>query len=377
MRNEPPIAVCAYGWGQEFRLYKQYLIVSGTKYSLSDLTHIRSIYQKLMGISSVRIELRFGKQNVTLRGIAAVDEAQKAIKYLTSLYLGLEQPGLSQSNTGTTSIDTSKGWVRQRVSQVSQDHAEIELQEMPEPATQITESLSREEHPPNPNTQALSLHALQTFAKAPTAKITASNWQRFRQEQRERRQRRLHVERSLREHGFDIAQLEQRLNEEALPEVAVPLRLLADERAHYRTEATLCGEPVSGAIRYTYPAKEHGTLILTNKRLLYIGRKSQIVLDYARLLHVSRLRGAIAFQAEHWYQREIFEVPRSLECTMFLEHILMRFQREQQLQALSSHGRYVQFQQNREEAPVAVDINTMPLSQRQWDMAEVIDSING
>lgn len=389
MRHEPPIAVCAYGWGQEFRLYQNYLAVSGTNYPLSDLTHIHPVYQQVLGISSVRLELRFGKRKVTLRGIAALEEAQKVIEYLTSHYLGFAQAEPSQGSAGT-----GKGWSKSRASQKSQESLERldsrenqpnrgqASQETPVPAIQPMQSLFQEEQAEQPpETQDF---CLQTFAQAPTAKIATPNWQRFRQEQRERRQRRLHVERSLREHGFDVDQLAQRLKEEILPEVTVPLRLLAGERAHYKTDATLCGEPVSGAIRYTYPAKEHGTLILTNKRLLYIGRRSQIVLDYGRLLHVSRLRGAIAFQAEHWYKREIFEVPRSLECTMFLERILERFQHEQQLQAIadrqSGRGRrntYVQFQQNIEEAPVAVDIDTMPLSRQQWDMAEVIDSMNG
>ena len=151
-------------------------------------------------------------------------------------------------------------------------------------------------------------------AQAPTEKVEALTWQRSRQDQRERKRRRLHAERSVREHGFDVEKLAERLKEETLPQVAVPVRLLPGERAHYSTDATLCGEPLGGTIRYTYPAKDHGTLILTNKRLVYIGRKNQIVLDYARLFHISRLRGAIAFQAEHWYKREIFEVRRSLEC---------------------------------------------------------------
>ena len=373
MRHEPPIAVCAYGWGQEFRLYQNYLAVSGTNYPLRDLTHIHPVYQQVMGVSSVRLELRFGKRKVTLRGIAALAEAQKVIEYLTSHYLGFAQVDSSQSSTGT-----GKGWSKSRESQTNTENAS---QETPMPAIRHTQSLFQEEQPEQPpDTQDF---CLQTFAQAPTAKVATPNWQRFRQEQRERRQRRLHVERSLREHGFDVDQLAQLLKEERLPEVAVPLRLPTGERAHYKTDATLCGEPVSGAIRYTYPAKEHGTLILTNKRLLYIGRKSQIVLDYGRLLHVSRLRGAIAFQAEHWYKREIFEVPRSLECTMFLEQLLERFQCDQQLQAIavaSKHGRhseYVQFQQNIEEAPVAVDIDTMPLSRQRWDMAEVVDSMNG
>src|SRR5207248_9938624 len=114
------------------------------------------------------------------------------------------------------------------------------------------------------------------------------------------------------------------------------MTLLQSERAHYSIDATLCSEPTGGTIRYMYPPKDHGKLILTNKRLVYIGRKNQIVLDYARLFHVSRLRGAIAFQAEHWYRREIFQVRRSLECIMHLESILRRFQREQAFEATTN-----------------------------------------
>src|SRR6266516_1393792 len=294
MQNEPLIAKCAFGWGKVFRLYQNYLDVNGTCYPLADLTHVRPIYQHVLGIPSVRLELRFGKKKVILRGIAAMKEAQTVVEYLTSQYLGL--PG------------TDKGWSRTR---------EAEDQSKSIPQTQpglLDDSLA-----------CIQDLGLKERAQAPTDKVETPNWQRSRQDQRERRRRRLQAERSMREHGFDVEKLAQRLKEESLPEVPVPLRLLQGERAHYSTDATLCSEPTGGTIRYMYPAKDHGKLILTNKRLVYIGRKNQIVLDYARLFHVSRLRGAIAFQAEHWYRREIFQVRRSLECTMYLECILERY----------------------------------------------------
>lgn len=374
MRNTPPIAVCAFGWGQELRLYEHYLDVQGKQYALSDLTHIRPIYHRVMGVDSVRLELRFGKKQVTLRGIAAIDEAQKVIDYLTSQYLGMVQ---SAANAGTTIVintvsaairtDTEAGagamrwnWSRERKKQFktiprplipAQDSEVGKADEtiddtdvvVVEPVTTmiggfLDSTLGTE-------TDALGLplskseplegenwnreECLREFAQAPTAKveIPTPNWQRFRSEQRERRQHRLYVERSLREHGFDVERLARKLKEEPLPVVNVPVRLQHGEFAHYSVEATLCGEPVGESIRYTYPAKDHGTLILTNRRMIYIGRKSQIVLDYARLLHLSRLRGAVAFQATHWYRREIFELRRPLECAMFVEAILEQFRR--------------------------------------------------
>jgi hypothetical protein len=294
-----------------------------------------------MGIASVRLELNFGKKKVLLRGIAAIADAQRVVAYLTSQYVNFER--------SVSSTSDAIGWSRTRKS-------EHHPQNTPVPETQpllqeqspvMMQDLSRKER----------AQALTVKVETPTP-----NWQRFRQEQRERRQRRVHVERSLREHGFDVEKLSRHLKSGTLPEVPVPMRLLPGERAHYRTDATLCGEPIGGALRYTYPAKDHGTLILTNKRLVYMGRKSQIVLDYARLLHVSRLRGALAFQAEHWYRREIFEVRRSLECAMHLESILERFQQEQQFEE--------------EQYQPAVEIETMPLSMSNWDIAEAINTID-
>ncbi len=358
MRREPPIAVCAYGWGQKFQLYANYLVVSGTTYPLSELTHIHPVYQQVMGISSVRLELRFGKQKITLRGIAALEEAHKVVDYLTKQYVGFAQPEQPQHSTGE--------------SEKLNPTIKREMQETLEPETLPVLQVASTQLPQTQN------FWVQTLAQAPTAKTETQNWQRFRQEQRERRHRRLHVERSLREHGFDVATLARRLKENTLPEICVPIYLLSGEHAHYSTDATLCGEPSSSATYHTYPAKEHGTLILTSKRIVYLGRKSQIVLDYGQLSHVSRLRGAIAFQAEHWYKREILEVPRSLECIMFLDHILERFSATR----VPVANTYVQFNQYIEEAPVAAipvlapEIDTMPLSHSQWEMAEVIDSMD-
>ena len=50
-------------------------------------------------------------------------------------------------------------------------------------------------------------------------------------------------------------------------------------------------------------------------------------MGYAHLLSVSCLRRAVALVAEHWTEREVFEVPRPLECTMYLEYLLHGFQK--------------------------------------------------
>lgn len=355
MRKEPPIAVCRFGWGQEFRLYSDILEVQGKRYVLQDLTHIRPIYQQVMGVDSVRLELRFGKKQVTLRGIAAIDEAQKAIDYLTSQYLEIAQ---AKANTHTTGVGIFRGWTRERKTQFKTIPKSV-LPAVQQSSPNVLEGIAGDggaepvlalmdefldstlgtetgalgqplEESATPGDEQRNRElCLQEFAKAPTAKVETPtpNWQRFRQEQRERRQHRLYVERSLREHGFDVERLARKLREESLPVVQVPVCLQDGEFACYSVETTLCGEPIGESIRYTYPAKDHGMLILTNLRMIYLGRRSQIVLDYARLLHISRLRGALAFQATHWYRREIFELRRPLECAMYIEAILKHFQR--------------------------------------------------
>ncbi|HLX55693.1 MAG TPA: hypothetical protein VKR83_01580, partial [Ktedonobacteraceae bacterium] len=113
-----------------------------------------------------------------------------------------------------------------------------------------------------------------------------------------------------------------------LPVVTVPVSLARGEQAHYSVQATLCGERIQETLRYSYPAQDHGLLILTNRRVIYIGRKCQIVLDYQRLLHVSRLRGAIAFEADHWQKRVIFELPRPEECAYYVEAVQSAIRRE-------------------------------------------------
>ena len=197
------MAVCAYGWGKEFRLYHEYLSIGSKHYRLCDLTEVQTRFRTVLGIPSASLELEFGREKLVLRGIAAIDEVRSIVEYLTS-------------------------WCQ---------------------------------------------------------KVDAS----------------------------------------MMPVVAVPVCLVPGEQAHYSTNATLCGERMQEALHPaypTYPAQDHGLLILSNKRIVYLGRKSQIVLDFAHLLHVSRLRGAVAFEADHWQKRVIFALSRPEECAAYVEAIL-------------------------------------------------------
>lgn len=195
MRNEAPLAVYRFGWGRLFRLYRDHLDVNGTHYALNDLTYVRLILHHVMGISSARLELYFGKKKLVLPGIAEVEDIQKTVAYL--MYAG--------------------GMV-------------------------------------------------------------------------------------------------------------APTQLLPGERTHYITDATLCGERLGGSTRSAYPVLDQGMLILTSRRVIYIGRTSQVTLDYASLLHVSRLHSAVALQADDRQKRVVFAMRWPLTCATYLESMLRQLQ---------------------------------------------------
>lgn len=252
MAQDSPLVVCACGWGQTLRLYRNRLEINGAYYPLSELTHVCFIQHHLLGISSARLKLCFGSKSLTLRGIAAITDAQKAADYL-------------------------KTWC-----------------EGNEPITDYNPALANAQTP-----LPMSLSTGQE-----------SNTDRF----------------------------ERIKTNISLPIVRVPVRLLVGEYAHYSTSATLCSERTGReqeGHRHDagyYPARDHGMLILTNRRVIYIGRTNQIVLDYHNLLHFSRLRTAVAFQAEHWQKRVIFTIPQPIECALYIEAILHRLQQSMSYQ---------------------------------------------
>ncbi|MDQ2906189.1 MAG: hypothetical protein M3Y81_21930 [Chloroflexota bacterium] len=281
MGNEP-IVSGAFGWGRIFRLYSDHLDAGGVSYDLKTLTRVHPTYRQVLGIPSARLELVFGSERLVLRGIAAIDDARRMVAYLTE-----HCPDTHLSVPPT-------GWQRTR-------EPEDEEQERDERAQAIT---------------------------APIAVP------RRQQAHQERRQPRLQYPRPARARSRDSGyswgrQVMHRFKRDDLPPVPVPVRLPAGEYACYSAEATLCGECVLEPAGPVYPTRDHGLLILTNRRLMYIGRKSQILLGYARLFHVSRLSGAVAFLADYWHKREIFVMRHPLECVMCLERILRQFRQEE------------------------------------------------
>jgi hypothetical protein len=86
-----PLVICAFGWGQIFRLYPNRLYARGRYYDLNELTQVHLVYQHIFGIPSARFELRFAHKLLILRGIAAIADAEKAAEYLKA-WCGGEEP---------------------------------------------------------------------------------------------------------------------------------------------------------------------------------------------------------------------------------------------------------------------------------------------
>jgi len=257
MQIEQAIVVCAFGWGKEFRLYRETLYVCNKAYRLARLTQVRLVTQQALGVPSARLELRFGRETVNLRGIAAIDDARRAAEYLLS-WCGVGEQG-----------GTNKKAL---------------------PPLKFHEQMTRPVDTPH-------LFTLRMRKEPHTGKGLLSSWRRERM-------------------------TEQLARAHVLPSISVPVRLLDGEHAYYSSRATRCGEPIKETLRTTYPAQDHGLLILTDRRLLFIGRRSQLVLDYVHLLHIARLEGTLTFEADHWQKRAIFSMPQPEICATHLEAIL-------------------------------------------------------
>lgn len=104
-------------------------------------------------------------------------------------------------------------------------------------------------------------------------------------------------------------------------------RLFPGEVVGYSTLAAWCGAPLRDSRFYLYQVKDQGTLLFTDQRMIYLGRRARLVMGYEHLVRVSCLRGALAFLADNWAQSERFEVPYLADCARHLETILTNFKR--------------------------------------------------
>lgn len=292
-QTQEPLIIFTYGWGRICRLYRDHLDIDNTIYPLAELIHVRPRYHRVMGVASARLTLRFREEDIVLRGIAAINEVHQAVVYLTMRCDANLAP-------------------RRKMEKVSLPSISAEAQQP---------SLLQRQYVGNADTQSISMS--QTTTK-PVAALPSSPT--LKQHMRVRRREQLEKLRSIRIYGFDVDKLARELQAETLTPIPVPLQLVSGERAYYSTEATLCSKATREAESTHFILKDCGTLILTNRRMLYLGRKSQLIVDYTHLAQVFRLQQGIALTTLDSAQYSIFELPRPLECTMHLETLLQRYQ---------------------------------------------------
>ncbi|HET8911575.1 MAG TPA: hypothetical protein VFN23_08950 [Ktedonobacteraceae bacterium] len=351
MYKEPPIVSCSFGWGKRFLLYRDHLEVAGSRYPLSDLNSVQLIYRRSLGVSSARIVLSLRQKKLVLRGIPTLEDANAIATILTARGILVEQNTLPGRKSQQLQTDRP---IIMMPPPLSEKTAKIDLGNVPLSGTSRVTREFEKLVVPGPSVPELSKNQIETPVPGSPVKILPPA---------------ARVVPQRRTHRFDEGKLARQLQGEQLPVLSVPILLLTAEEAHYSTQATLCGERPGTASR-VYPPLDHGLLILTNLRMLYLGRRRQIILDYHSLLHVSRLRGAIAFQAEHWPQRAIFEVERPLECAMYLECILQRFQ-----QASKQHIVETVISQTVPSKPYTkrdtAEIETVLMHKYDWDATEI------
>lgn len=307
-----PIVVCRYGWGRLLRLYQNYLDLNGTSYALSELIRVQPIYRRICGISSVRLEVYFKTHQEILRGIADVAAVQEIVAYLAH-----RCPLANTDNVSHAEVCCATPVEESVQASILSGRAQNNFWEYSPVIVGYVSALGEQ------------AQALVVALASPPRYLRSQAAAQVHQEQRLKRLKRLQAERSKREHGFDVAALELRLRLEGLPCLTIAPRLLAGEVAHYRTDAVLCG-PVSSSYMYEQQrTKDHGMLILTNMRLIYLGRKLQIVLKYAQIVHVIPLHGSVELLTCLAAGRQLFEMRRPLEFTMYLAHILQPMLDEQ------------------------------------------------
>jgi hypothetical protein len=301
-RQPAPILEGVFGWGRRFQLYADHLKVEGVTYPLEGLSCIRPIYRTILGISSARLELTFGDSRLILRGIPAVEDVQKLVEYLVR---SCPQARLLPARR------TPAAGMRARAVKSVRSTAE-------------SESLDATAAFPAP---------AGTSAAADSA-FPPTDWQAARRELLRRRKERLEDEQRRRQQLRDGRVGKGRARRDPLPTVQVPLRLAFGEQAYYCCPATLCHEQPQSLASPAGAVRDHGLLILTDRRLIYMGRRCQILLGYDHLLQVSCQRSGVAFLADHWRRRELFTMRRPLECVLCLEKLLWRFQQERRLSTL-------------------------------------------
>ncbi len=348
MSNEEALLKCSFGWGKTCRLYLDYIEIAGKSYNLDDLISIHPSYRNIFGVSSARIELFFGLHRLVLRGIPDLETARLLVSHLQPYCSAQPRANRSRSrSTNTRDLARAQARAWERTNKLPTIPVSPEESPRPfsgysagsfkrssasqtsslpgfpaieppfdEPLLSETSLLSQSAPLESLFTavETLKSHAQlsgELAAQAdpwPTSRLRPLHMPRLQPPLRS-----VHLippgQKTLDSCSMPVPAI----SSSALPIIHVPVRLQPGECAHYSIGATLCSDRLSGSDRAPYPPLDHGLLILTNRRLFYTGKRSQLILAYTHLWYVSLLHNAIALHIEQQFRRIIIELEHPQE----------------------------------------------------------------
>lgn len=346
MSNEQALLNCTFGWGQTCRLYYDSIEIAGKAYDLKDLTSIQPSYRTVLGVPSARLELSFGLDHLVLRGIADQDIARLMVSHLqpycsTTPHTACRRArsrharnlaraqarAWERTNKLPAILDSPRDTPAFARSAASSAHDEATASTSSfteEPPTDEHISLAAVPKAPVEDTSLTPGETLEAFAQLasnlstyasplPTAFWQPPHTPRF--------QPPLHSVHLIPPHQkFDSSSIPvPAVKSSVLPIIHVPVRLQHGECAHYSIGAILCSDRISNSARATYPPLDNGLLILTNRRVLYIGKRCQFTLAYTHLWYVSLLHTAVALHIEGQFRRVIVELEHPHEWASRIE----------------------------------------------------------
>ena len=351
MSNERALLHCAFGWGKICHLYLDSLEVAGKSYNLDDLTAIYPTYRNVLGVPSARLELFFGPRRLVLRGIPDLEAARRLVARLQpycSTTLPTTRAHSRSSQARQLVKEQARTWERSTkmpaIPVSPEEHALLD--DIPGADEHISHSHDRSEDStlaearaePVPTEAAPAAHEGPSGMEAdPFALQEEQGFEMPSSEQIDswpaEFEPPLHTPRLQPPlHSVHLVAPGQKLQDtrsmpvpaaksSVLPVIHVPVRLQPGECAHYSIGASLCSDRTSGSERAPYPPLDHGLLILTNRRIFYLGKHSQLILAYAHLWYVSLLHNAIALHIEQQFRRIIIELDHPQEWASRIERL--------------------------------------------------------
>jgi hypothetical protein len=344
MSNEQALLNCTFGWGKTCRLYLDSIEIAGKSYDLNELTSIYPVYRNVFGVPSASLELAFGQRRLVLRGIPDLETARSMVSHL-QLYCS-DQPSVARArfrSNQSRQIARAQARAWERTSKMPAIPSSPAETSQPAAGISKTSSLSQlvslvdatpfepvdgeplSSEPslaPEPPFNSFEQLAHDLAAYQPEDPLPSSHHRPVHTPGLQPPLRSVHLV-----HPEQKSRLDSRsvpvpaLKSSVLPVIHVPVRLQAGECAHYSIGATLCSDRLSGSERAPYPPLDHGLLILTNRRIFYTGKRSQLILAYTHLWYVSLLHNAIALHIEQQFRRIILELEHPEEWASRIEQL--------------------------------------------------------